>query len=30
MGTLLRFGGPRADKPARAKPYRIASAVNAT
>lgn len=29
-GALLRFGGPRADKPARAKPSRIASAVNAT
>ena len=28
-GALLRFGGPRA-KPARAKPSRIASGVNAT
>jgi hypothetical protein len=29
-GTLLRFGGPRAAKPARAKPSRIASGVSAT
>ena len=29
-GARLRFGGPRADKPALDKPSRMASAVNAT
>ena len=29
-GALFRLGGPRAESPARAKPSRIASCVNAT